>query len=124
MADTDSVDKKKLFQMGLTNLRDDFMSGRQTQVYKDAELLFEAWKDLSDQDKKNCQIEKTVIMLRLFIGNLPNIGSTEFTKQYRLAFPAEFEYLDDGLDADSKKACGTLEIFQKILEEIKAVSKC
>lgn len=81
-------DKVQYFLMCLTNLRDDFMLGRRTQIDADAKTLQEAWKDLTDNHKKEFK-ERALKFLWLFIKHLPWVGGNEFLDDYRQAFHGE-----------------------------------
>ncbi|MCX6744910.1 MAG: hypothetical protein NTX82_05280 [Candidatus Parcubacteria bacterium] len=106
-------DKGQFFQMALTNLRDDFILGRRTQIDADAKTLSDAWKDLTDKQKKEAK-PKAVTMLKLFIENLPSVGGNTFLEQYRQAFHEE-----PGIP--EPRQFSAMRIFRELLAEIESV---
>ncbi len=120
-------DNKKRFWMLLINLRDDFILGHRTSIYPDAMALFEAWRDLSLDEKKDCK-GRAERLIQLFINHLTGVGVNQFLEQYREAFAEEDASLvgivsgacwNAELEADRIRLAG--ESFQEILWAIKDI---
>jgi hypothetical protein len=106
-------DKGQFFQMCLVNLRDDFILGRRTQIDADAKTLLEAWKDLTDKQKKEAK-PRALTMLQLFIETLPAVGGNKFLDKYRQAFHEE-------LNIPEPQQFAALGIFRELLAELEGM---
>ncbi len=106
-------EKGQFFQMCLTNLRDDYMLNRNTQIPADVQALFEAWRDLTDGQKRAFK-DNALAMIELFIEHLPSDSGNKFLKAYRAKF-------NDNPELPKPQLANTKELLKQILTELKSV---